>query len=251
MRMANHNFDYIRIQNPTFCHHCKESISTSQTTKRCTQCGVFIHSTCQSLLLSNCIHWDDLDRLNIEVIPPKRHSGLSSKHSSTQSNNQSISGHSNHSNQSRVEKSKRDRRKSVIESREVLEKFVHHHTDFQPIRKPTTPRLNKQIDPSTTHNFVITTFGKFTYCDHCNNFIFGIVKQGYRCTDCQYTIHRKCKHEVIQICNNQEIVTVLEKPPTLTRSKSLKVDKKDDENYHTAEFKVTDQRNKRESFWNL
>ncbi|KAJ3303610.1 RAS guanyl-releasing protein 4 [Kappamyces sp. JEL0829] len=51
-----------------------------------------------------------------------------------------------------------------------------------------------------THQFHSVTFTKPTYCDLCNNFIWGVVKQGHSCLDCGFNTHKKCCSLVTSPC---------------------------------------------------
>lgn len=50
------------------------------------------------------------------------------------------------------------------------------------------------------HKFHPTTFTRPTYCDLCSNFIWGVVMQGYECSECGYNSHKKCSALVITPC---------------------------------------------------
>lgn len=61
-------------------------------------------------------------------------------------------------------------------------------------RKLSPPNRERQ------HNFSHVTFTKPTYCDICNSFIWGVVKQGHSCSDCGLNCHRKCLSLITSIC---------------------------------------------------
>ncbi|KAI8987361.1 integral peroxisomal membrane peroxin-domain-containing protein [Mycotypha africana] len=44
-----------------------------------------------------------------------------------------------------------------------------------------------------THLFHRTSFSSPTYCDHCDGFLWGISKQGFKCSDCDMVVHSKCR----------------------------------------------------------
>ncbi|KAJ7989116.1 hypothetical protein DPEC_G00316190 [Dallia pectoralis] len=50
------------------------------------------------------------------------------------------------------------------------------------------------------HNFQETTYMKPTFCDNCAGFLWGVIKQGYRCRDCGMNCHRLCKDQVAFEC---------------------------------------------------
>ncbi|KAJ3024352.1 hypothetical protein HKX48_000027 [Thoreauomyces humboldtii] len=56
------------------------------------------------------------------------------------------------------------------------------------------------MSSSGVHNFEATTYNKPTYCDACDKFLWGLVKQGAQCKNCGYNVHRKCQHIVSFAC---------------------------------------------------
>ncbi|KAJ2701774.1 Peroxisome size and maintenance regulator [Coemansia sp. IMI 203386] len=42
------------------------------------------------------------------------------------------------------------------------------------------------------HDFTVTTFLSPTYCRYCRGLLWGLAKQGVRCSECQITAHKKC-----------------------------------------------------------
>ncbi|XP_060918495.1 RAS guanyl-releasing protein 1-like isoform X2 [Labrus mixtus] len=50
------------------------------------------------------------------------------------------------------------------------------------------------------HNFQETTYMKPTFCDNCSGFLWGVIRQGYRCKDCGMNCHRLCKDQVAFEC---------------------------------------------------
>ncbi|XP_071781376.2 RAS guanyl-releasing protein 1-like [Centroberyx gerrardi] len=50
------------------------------------------------------------------------------------------------------------------------------------------------------HNFQEATYMKPTFCDNCSGFLWGVIKQGYRCKDCGMNCHKLCKDQVAFEC---------------------------------------------------
>jgi len=65
--------------------------------------------------------------------------------------------------------------------------------DVEESESPSSP---SSISGDNPHLFLETQFNKPTFCEWCNGFIWGIAKQGYQCTACKYTIHKKCLPEI-------------------------------------------------------
>ncbi|XP_069008163.1 RAS guanyl-releasing protein 1-like [Embiotoca jacksoni] len=64
------------------------------------------------------------------------------------------------------------------------------------------------------HNFQETTYMKPTFCDNCSGFLWGVIKQGYRCRDCGMNCHKLCKDQVAFECKKNAKVTSATDSPT-------------------------------------
>ncbi|XP_036927107.1 RAS guanyl-releasing protein 1-like isoform X1 [Acanthopagrus latus] len=68
------------------------------------------------------------------------------------------------------------------------------------------------------HNFQETTYMKPTFCDNCSGFLWGVIKQGYRCKDCGMNCHKLCKDQVAFECKkNTRLTSTIDSPtPSFT-----------------------------------
>uniref|UniRef100_A0A673BZI7 RAS guanyl-releasing protein 1 n=1 Tax=Sphaeramia orbicularis TaxID=375764 RepID=A0A673BZI7_9TELE len=66
------------------------------------------------------------------------------------------------------------------------------------------------------HNFQETTYMKPTFCDNCSGFLWGVIKQGYRCKDCGMNCHKLCKDQVAFECKKNAKVPNAIDSPTLS-----------------------------------
>ncbi|XP_041122106.1 RAS guanyl-releasing protein 1-like isoform X1 [Polyodon spathula] len=64
------------------------------------------------------------------------------------------------------------------------------------------------------HNFQETTYMKPTFCDNCAGFLWGVIKQGYRCRDCGMNCHKQCKELVAFECKKNAKSTGVDNSPT-------------------------------------
>ncbi|XP_042356155.1 RAS guanyl-releasing protein 1-like isoform X3 [Plectropomus leopardus] len=63
------------------------------------------------------------------------------------------------------------------------------------------------------HNFQETTYMKPTFCDNCSGFLWGVIKQGYRCKDCGMNCHKLCKDQVAFECKkNTKVTNAIDSP---------------------------------------
>ncbi|XP_078287061.1 LOW QUALITY PROTEIN: RAS guanyl-releasing protein 1-like [Rhinoraja longicauda] len=53
------------------------------------------------------------------------------------------------------------------------------------------------------HNFQENTYKRPTFCDNCTGFLWGVIKQGYRCQDCGINSHKHCRDTVMQECRRR------------------------------------------------
>uniref|UniRef100_W5NJ20 RAS guanyl releasing protein 3 (calcium and DAG-regulated) n=1 Tax=Lepisosteus oculatus TaxID=7918 RepID=W5NJ20_LEPOC len=60
--------------------------------------------------------------------------------------------------------------------------------------------LQCKMGPGFSHNFQEMTYLKPTFCEHCAGFLWGIIKQGYKCKDCGVNCHKQCKDLLVLAC---------------------------------------------------
>ncbi|XP_072842403.2 RAS guanyl-releasing protein 1 isoform X1 [Pogona vitticeps] len=71
------------------------------------------------------------------------------------------------------------------------------------------------------HNFQETTYLKPTFCDNCAGFLWGVIKQGYRCKDCGMNCHKQCKDLVVFECKRRPKATAVDNSPASALASSL------------------------------
>ncbi|KAH0509826.1 Ras guanyl-releasing protein 3, partial [Microtus ochrogaster] len=61
-------------------------------------------------------------------------------------------------------------------------------------------QLHCKMGPGFIHNFQEMNYLKPTFCEHCAGFLWGIIKQGYKCKDCGANCHKQCKDLLVMAC---------------------------------------------------
>uniref|UniRef100_H3AH89 RAS guanyl releasing protein 3 n=1 Tax=Latimeria chalumnae TaxID=7897 RepID=H3AH89_LATCH len=61
-------------------------------------------------------------------------------------------------------------------------------------------QLQCKMGPGFIHNFQEMNYLKPTFCEHCAGFLWGIIKQGYKCKDCGVNCHKQCKDLLVLAC---------------------------------------------------
>uniref|UniRef100_A0A668AE95 RAS guanyl releasing protein 3 (calcium and DAG-regulated) n=1 Tax=Myripristis murdjan TaxID=586833 RepID=A0A668AE95_9TELE len=62
------------------------------------------------------------------------------------------------------------------------------------------PLLQCKMGPGFIHNFQEMTYLKPTFCEHCAGFLWGIIKQGFKCKDCGVNCHKQCRELLVLAC---------------------------------------------------
>ncbi|KAK6048480.1 phorbol esters/diacylglycerol binding domain protein [Cooperia oncophora] len=70
----------------------------------------------------------------------------------------------------------------------------------------------ERLDPSAEHHFSLHTFHRPTFCDHCGSMLFGLANQGYKCSGCKMSVHKRCKANVAKNCGDNST----QRPPVAT-----------------------------------
>ncbi|KAI5106123.1 beta-chimaerin [Silurus meridionalis] len=58
----------------------------------------------------------------------------------------------------------------------------------------------KQCNYEKVHNFKVHTFRGPHWCEYCANFMWGLIAQGVRCSDCGLNVHKQCSKLVPSDC---------------------------------------------------
>lgn len=56
------------------------------------------------------------------------------------------------------------------------------------------------------HRFQAKRLNRRIQCFYCNDYIWGLGRQGYRCADCKLCVHKKCHRFVRQPCGDVSLL---------------------------------------------
>ncbi|XP_048116377.1 beta-chimaerin [Alosa pseudoharengus] len=77
------------------------------------------------------------------------------------------------------------------------EKVVSSPLDRQSVLKDCP---DKHCSYDKVHNFKVHTFRGPHWCEYCANFMWGLIAQGVRCSDCGLNVHKQCSKLVPSDC---------------------------------------------------
>ncbi|KAL7677372.1 hypothetical protein ACOME3_003609 [Neoechinorhynchus agilis] len=60
--------------------------------------------------------------------------------------------------------------------------------------------IEKRFGFNIPHRFVIHTYRRFTFCEHCGSLLWGAVRQGVQCSECKLNVHKRCAPNVANDC---------------------------------------------------
>ncbi|KAI0977816.1 hypothetical protein GJ496_001874 [Pomphorhynchus laevis] len=72
--------------------------------------------------------------------------------------------------------------------------------DSLPIRSNSIMDRLSVIQSEKPHTFRLHTFKGPHWCDYCANFMWGLVSQGVKCSDCGFQAHRRCSEDIPPDC---------------------------------------------------
>lgn len=78
----------------------------------------------------------------------------------------------------------------------------------------------------TDHKFVMKSFEKGTFCEHCELLFKGLYYQGYKCTSCSVSVHKNCI-ALVRTCGAPSLPpkSTNHSPSTLSFKKQFSLDK--------------------------
>ncbi|XP_064477589.1 protein kinase C-like [Ornithodoros turicata] len=64
---------------------------------------------------------------------------------------------------------------------------------------------------SVPHCFVVHSYKRPTFCDHCGSLLYGLLRQGLHCDVCNVNIHKRCQKNVANSCgiNLKQMAAIL------------------------------------------
>ncbi|TNN15805.1 Serine/threonine-protein kinase D1 [Schistosoma japonicum] len=71
-------------------------------------------------------------------------------------------------------------------------------------------QIEKQVQV-ISHNFQVHSYRSPHFCDYCGEVLFGLVRQGLRCSGCSQNFHKKCAYKIPNACTGTSIRTNLTK----------------------------------------
>ncbi|XP_065200537.1 protein kinase C-like isoform X1 [Planococcus citri] len=59
---------------------------------------------------------------------------------------------------------------------------------------------SQRFSVNVPHRFVVHSYKRFTFCDHCGSLLYGLIRQGLQCEVCSMNVHKRCQKNVANNC---------------------------------------------------
>ncbi|ESN96135.1 hypothetical protein HELRODRAFT_67947, partial [Helobdella robusta] len=97
-----------------------------------------------------------------------------------------------------------------------------------------TKILTERFNLNVPHHFQVNSYMSPTFCEHCGKLLYGLFRQGLKCSECGVNCHRKCYKFMANLCGiNQKIMVELlgeiKSAKTLTSQSDVGNDDDDDD----------------------
>ncbi|XP_041104978.1 beta-chimaerin isoform X2 [Polyodon spathula] len=96
----------------------------------------------------------------------------------------------------RISKTKHDSKKALLVR--VDSNSVEKITSL--VRRAALKENENHFNYEKAHNFKVHTFKGPHWCEYCANFMWGLIAQGVRCSDCGLNVHKQCSRFVPNDC---------------------------------------------------
>ncbi|OCT74128.1 hypothetical protein XELAEV_18033094mg [Xenopus laevis] len=68
------------------------------------------------------------------------------------------------------------------------------------VRRAAIAKNDNHCNYDKAHNFKVHTFRGPHWCEYCANFMWGLIAQGVRCSDCGLSVHKQCSKYIPSDC---------------------------------------------------